>query len=164
MMDDAAIEIWNKRFHHPSAVATAPTITKYINRCSTVMYPSIRSKLLQKLFATSALNIVATAIQPTKARAVHSNSDARGRYLGSRKASSTYAAKSTSTTIRKAKFLPVINGKNMFGSKPPSAITKGIKKTKAKPPSSTQRRYVVYCIWIRLYHESPHQSTSVPIL
>src|SRR6266446_4451521 len=99
----------------------------------------MRSKLLQKLLIGSTLKTVASAIQSTNAHAVHMMSEDFGRYFGSFSARTTYAKRSSSTRMRKVKFLPVMKGKKVEGNQPLPEIIKAIKGTRAMPTSNIQR-------------------------
>ena len=104
---------------------------KYIRRCTRVTSPSMRSKLLQKLFVEFTPKISARAITPTNTATATASQENVGRYDGTLSARMSHEAKRISTRILKTKFFPVIKGKNIE-----LATIKEIKGTKNMPPMS----------------------------
>src|SRR3989344_5482875 len=94
-----------------------------------VIRPSILSKLLQKLFRGFSPNMSATATIPTKAAAETIIHEKTGLYSLSLRAKMSQAAKTISVMILKAKFLPVIYGKNIG-----PVIRRGMKGKRKTPP------------------------------
>src|SRR3989344_1701134 len=76
------------------------------------MYPSMRSKLLQKALNGPSPKMSARNTIMRNAPMPHRKSELFGRNDGSLTASRSQHAKITSTMMRNAKFFPVINGKN----------------------------------------------------
>ncbi len=112
-MTAATKAVFKNQFQSFSVFNTLPNTTKYKKKCTRVTHPSIRSKLLQKLFRAYSPKILATNITATKLPIAAKIQEKRGRYALSIRASSNQAATAISTKILKAKFFPVIYGKNI---------------------------------------------------
>src|SRR3989344_4355640 len=110
-----------------------PATTKYAKRCNRVIYPSIRSKLLQKLFSGFSEKSVANAMTPINAANDARRRENRARYFSLMSARYTHATNMISTMMRNAKFFPVIKGKNK------KLLMKSAMNGSAKSPTSMTR-------------------------
>lgn len=109
----APSELYQNAFQSFSVFRTADATIKYIKRWRIARYPSMRSKLLQKLLKVLVPNRSARPTTATNRVIAASIHEKRGRYRESRKASKSHAAKMISTIMRNVKFLPVMYGKNI---------------------------------------------------
>jgi hypothetical protein len=111
MSTETAIEVFQ---NHPQAFSVCRTdhnIKKYAVECASPIHPSIRSKLDQKAFSGFTAKSAEIPAEIRNASIRDGSAFHFGRTYASFSIRIAHNAKEISTIMRKAKFLPVINGK-----------------------------------------------------